>query len=120
MTPFRKAWPWTRLPMSRPCMSVRATMIVSIAPSRTQPSSSARRGCLSWWPPLLIEPSGSGAAESERAGRRRRPALLDAECAGSACQLAGRLVELLFELGQLLGRPLRDRPAEAVPGIAEE
>ena len=22
MTPSRNAWPWTRLPMSRPCMSV--------------------------------------------------------------------------------------------------
>ena len=41
MTPSRKAWPWTRLPMSRPCMSVIATTIVSICPSRTISSSSS-------------------------------------------------------------------------------
>src|SRR6478672_3390407 len=50
MTPSRKAWPWTRLPTSRPCMSVMATTIVSIWPSRTISSSSRRRRCLVAWP----------------------------------------------------------------------
>src|SRR6476469_8434922 len=58
MTPSRNAWPWTRLPISRPCMSVNATTIVSTVPSRTRPSSSARRGCLvacsAAWPWSLI------------------------------------------------------------------
>src|SRR4029077_11548936 len=50
MTPSRNAWPWTRLPTSRPCMSVMATTIVSIWPSRTISSSSRRRRCLVAWP----------------------------------------------------------------------
>ena len=46
MTPSRNAWPWTRLPMSRPCMSVMATTIVSIRPSRTIVLELDERGCL--------------------------------------------------------------------------
>src|SRR6478735_6683213 len=59
ITPSRNAWPWTRLPMSRPCMSVMATTIVSIWPSRTISSSSIRRGCFAWsW--SLTGPSDLG------------------------------------------------------------
>ena len=30
-----KNWPWIRLPCSRPCMSVKATMTVSTSPAST-------------------------------------------------------------------------------------
>ena len=55
ITPARKASAWTRLPISRPCMSVIATTSVSIRPSPTIASSSRRRGCLAWpWSSLLM------------------------------------------------------------------
>src|SRR5664279_2160842 len=55
ITPARNASAWTRLPISRPCMSVIATISVSIRPSPTIASSSRRRACLAWpWSSLLI------------------------------------------------------------------
>ncbi len=55
ITPARNASAWTRLPINRPCMSVIATIRVSIRPSRTMSSSSSSRACLAWpWSSLLI------------------------------------------------------------------
>src|SRR6266550_4092966 len=124
MTPFRNASPWTRLPMSRPCMSVIATTIVSIRPSRTQLSSSARRSCLpaAPWPALawlaslmavLLRTPDTvdvGAAPNGDGPRAVSPRL------SGAGQLAGCLLELLLDLGELLGRALCNRAAEARPG----
>src|SRR6478672_2048740 len=66
MTPLRNASPWTRLPMSRPCMSVIATTIGSMGPWR-QAHGPIRFG---------LGSSGSG-------------------------ELAGRLLELLLDRGEL-------------------
>src|SRR6476661_425354 len=68
MTPFRNAWAWTRLPMSRPCMSVIATIRVSIRPSRTIACSSWSRGwsappwCAPWSPWVAVVIGASSAA----------------------------------------------------------
>ena len=78
MTPSRNAWPWTRLPMSRPCMSVMATTIVSIWPSRTISSSSTRRGCFAAWP---------GRGRSSVVSARRRSAGMG--CEGRPVEPAG-------------------------------
>src|SRR5687768_6181946 len=96
MTPSRNAWPWTRLPMSRPCMSVKATTIVSIRPSRTMVSSSARRGCLVAWPSSVIgTPPHSSAHRTAAPGRSgdllgRHPAIRDKHRAGDERRLVRR------------------------------
>src|SRR6476620_789322 len=63
MTPARNAWAWTRLPMSRPCMSGIATIKVSIRPSRTSAWSAWRRGWLapppSPWAPWVAVVMGT-------------------------------------------------------------
>src|SRR6185369_15908580 len=119
MTPFRKASPWTRLPMSRPCMSVIATTIVSMRPSRTHCSSSASRGCLPRPCPsvltgvLLQSPRDlDGDDDGPAVARPARRAALGWSGPG---ELAGSLLELLLDVGQLLGRALRLRTAEARP-----
>src|SRR5215212_8126222 len=137
MTPLRKASPWTRLPMSRPCMSVMATTIVSIFPSRTDCSSSARRGCfspspwpfsapsacpevdrgvVSWW---LIRPP-RGLNVEGRPGEAR-PALGASALVLRAGELLGGGRELAFDVGELsIGAhgpgalETRTRPAEVV------
>src|SRR6266550_2424864 len=96
MTPFRNAWVWTRLPMSRPCMSVMATIRVSIRPSRTIAWSSWRRGWSAppWWEPwsswaavlietLLRRPRGA----KTQASFRGHPAVGDEDAAGDERRL---------------------------------
>src|SRR6476619_2639581 len=114
MTPSRNAWPWTRLPMRRPCMSVMATTIVSIVPSRTMPSSSARRGCFVAWPPwsvmgplLLI---GASYGRDVRAARLLggHPAVRDEDRAGHERRLIrGEEQRDVGDLPRLAGPPDR-------------
>src|SRR6185436_15005204 len=120
-TPSRNAWPWTRLPISRPCMSVIAMTIVSMVPSRTSPSSSSNRGCFLPGPwSLMVSPVGretiglrpAGAGRTDLVRTSRRDRLL---------QLAGGALELPLDLGQLDVRALapwagksRPRPEDVV------
>ena len=129
MTPSRNAWPWTRLPMSRPCMSVMATTIVSIWPSRTrllelQEARVLRRvvvvahrvltGCgrlrSGWCEGRPAVPAGPRVWVGSRSGRQ-----------AVAADLAGGALELPLDLGELgsvaLARgPLKSasRPGEVV------
>src|SRR5262245_53491541 len=141
MTPFRKASPWTRLPMSRPCMSVIATMIVSIRPSLTHCSSSARCGCLPGpcpfpvpWPPAPVACAGAWLSvmlapppwlanddgPAEDSGRPVQCAPIACPVGSGAGELPSCVLELLLDLGELLGGALRSRATEASPGVAEE
>ena len=120
MTPFRNASPWTRLPMSRPCMSVIATMIVSIRPSRTQPSSSTRLGCLSPWPPASLLMTALLRSPDMMTGRRIAPAGPSDCVVRQARAISPAACWNSFSISESCSAvPWRHGPAEAAPRPGE-
>src|SRR4029079_1272553 len=127
MTPLRNASAWTRLPMSRPCMSVIATISVSIRPSRTIAWSSWSRGWSPppWWLPWsLCVPVVIECVLVECDVERRRFGTVGAR---SPCEpvvlglddVPGGRLELALQLGQLGFGTLDLRTREARPGVPE-
>src|SRR6478672_10993709 len=119
-TPFRNAWAWTRLPISRPCMSVIAMISVSISPSRIFDRSSSSRGW-SWaepgwsaWLALLIVPSCADADGAPAVGDRRRSRCSGSGAGSGARDLLSRDLELALEVRHRLLGALDLRPLEPV------
>src|SRR3954447_17359885 len=130
MTPPRKASAWTRLPISRPCMSVIATIRVSMRPSRTSAWSSWSRGwsapaafacepCSACMTVIVVDlfhgATGSADGVLPPVLRSLGPRALGLD------DVPGRRLELALELGQLrfgaldLGAlKVPARPAEVV------
>src|SRR5512141_3448975 len=106
MAPLRKAWPCTRLPMSRPCMSVSATISVSISPERTFAFSSASLGWSPWESLAIASFAFYPSRADGPAGLPDRPILMLTPRGGirrrSGRDLLGGVLELALDLGQLL------------------
>src|SRR6185436_5567825 len=123
MTPFRNAWAWTRLPIRRPCMSVIATIRVSIRPLRTIACSSWSRGWSAppWWAPwslwvaVVIRASSAalrGAEPLARALLRGHPAVGNEHAAGDERRLVRGQEER--DVGDL---PRLPGPADRLEGV---